>query len=64
MHEANLPMEQANMMKLAMILANQRKWKDLIFQGTNRKLMQQLKAKDSRDNQCAMIIENVLDLCP
>lgn len=59
--EGILPMEEANTIKLALLLAKQRRWTEVLIQGTNTHLIKKLKNQDPNDSKCATI-ENVLDL--
>lgn len=56
-------MDQANTVKLAMLLAKQRGWRELTIHCSNKTLMQKIKNKDTKDWHCTTIIENILDLC-
>lgn len=60
--EGCLPIEEANIIKLVMALARQKRWTEISIQGTNRKLLQKMQRKEIDMSNCATIMENVLDV--
>lgn len=55
-------MEEANAIKLALLLAKQKGWSQVQIYGANRILMHKLESQDTNDSLCTSIIENILDL--
>lgn len=55
-------MEEANTIKLALLLPMDRGWKRICILGTNKGLLQKLVNKDPNDALCDPIIENILSL--
>lgn len=47
--QADSAMEEANTVKLALFLAKQKGWQEVLVQGTNSKVMLKLMQKDSND---------------
>lgn len=56
---AIMKMEEANAIKLALLLAKEKGRSNVIIQGTNKGLMKKLKEQDADDSQCATTLENI-----
>lgn len=60
--ETEALMEESNVIKLALLLAKEKGWRDVAIFGTNERLMTNLKSKDANDSRVATIIGNILYL--